>query len=249
MRLIILSDIHGNLEALEAVLADAGRFQASPAGPASLVCLGDLVGYGANPEEVVRTVRAAGALAVRGNHEMGLAGRAMRGRFNPQAWAAVRWTASKLSRASLDWLKELPTSLVLEGCRFVHGLPPDDVDTYVTWASLESIRQAMTGLPEEICFVGHTHLLGVVSFAGDEIVRSRLAEGARVLAAGSLHLVNAGSVGQPRDGDPRAKYCLFDPASRELTVRFVPYDAKSAAQKILDSGQPAVFAERLLREG
>jgi len=278
MRLTILSDIHGNLEALGAVLEDARNLQALPpdttrlfgladpadpsptsaraaradaAGPvpSALVCLGDMVGYGADPEAVVSVLRAQGVQAVMGNHEMGLKGGRMKGRFNPQAWESVCWTASRLSSENLRWLRDLPASLSLMGCRFVHGMPPDKVDAYLNWVSRDLIRQAMLELPEKVCFVGHTHLLGLASLQGDELKRSSLEEGERLLPLDARHLVNAGSVGQPRDLDPRAKYCLFDTASRELTVRFVPYDAEAAARKILELGQPKVFAERLLRSG
>jgi len=246
MPLIVLSDIHGNLEALKAVLEDAGKLTN---GRSTVVCLGDMVGYGADPEEVVRAMRKAGALAVLGNHEVGVLRPDTRDRFNSQAWEAVRWAASRLTAESSRWLASLKVSLVVQGCRFVHGLPPDDVDTYLFQASPERVRRAMARLSEDVCFVGHTHLLGLTSLAGGELRQSLLKEGSRVLEPGERHLVNAGAVGQPRDGDPRAKYCLFDPASRELTVRFVSYDARKAAGKILEAGQPRIFAERLLMGG
>jgi diadenosine tetraphosphatase ApaH/serine/threonine PP2A family protein phosphatase len=241
MRLVVLSDIHGNLEALHAVLQDAGVV----APGAQLVCLGDIVGYGADPEEAVRTVRGRGVLSVLGNHEMGVNDPSSRGRFNPQAWEAVRWASSKLSKESREWLNELPASLSLGGCRFVHGLPPDEVDTYLFQASTGHVVRVMTDIPEDVSFVGHTHQLRLVSLREGRLDGTRLSEGRQVLEPGVRHIVNAGAVGQPRDGNPKAKYCLYDTHSRELTVRFVSYDAATAAQKIIDAGQPRVFAERL----
>ena len=242
MRLIILSDIHGNLEALNAVLKDAEKFAV---GRAQVVCLGDMVGYGANPEEVVQALRGLGVQAVLGNHEEGVIDPNSRGSFNPQAWQTVRWAAAQLSDRNKKWIAGLPASLSLEGCRFTHGLPPGDVHTYLFQASAQEVLKAMAQIPEEVCFVGHTHQLRLLSIIGNELKQERLEEGVRVLAPGVRYIVNAGAVGQPRDGDPRAKFCVYDPASRELTVRFVSYDAKAAAGKILAAGQPRVFAERL----
>ena len=241
MKLAVLSDIHGNIEALEAVLRDAA--QSAPG--AQLVCLGDIVGYGADPEQAVRAVRRAGVLSVLGNHEMGVNDPASRGRFNPQAWEAVKWASSRLSEESREWLGELPSSRVMDGCRFVHGLPPDEVDTYLFQASNGHVVRGMTGIPEEVSFVGHTHQLRLLSLRNGRLEGTRLAEGGRVLEPGIRHIVNAGAVGQPRDGNPKAKYCLYDTLSRELTVRFVSYDAATAAQKIIAAGQPRVYADRL----
>ena len=242
MRLFILSDIHGNLEALEAVLRDAEKFADNHS---VFVCLGDLVGYGANPEEVAQTVRKLGALTVLGNHEKGVVDPGSRGNFNPQAWQAVCWAASQLSGQNKGWIAELPASLSLEGCRFVHGLPPNDVNSYLFQASPQKLRQAMDQISEDVCFVGHTHMLRLVSLVGDEVTAERLEQGMRILPPGVRFIVNAGAVGQPRDDDLRAKYCIYDPTTRELTVRFVSYDAKTAARKILAAEQPRVFAERL----
>ncbi|GFK93535.1 hypothetical protein NNJEOMEG_01369 [Fundidesulfovibrio magnetotacticus] len=239
MVLIVLSDIHANLEALEAVLEDAGRL-APPDSP--VICLGDLVGYGADPDAVVSLVRARQALAVRGNHEMGVADPKTRRRFNPLAWDAVRWAGARLSPDNLRWVASLPIHLSLEGCRFVHGLPPDEVDTYLFQASSAHVGEVMAQLPETVCFIGHTHQLRLVSLAPDGLRNQRIAQGSYPLDPSWRHLVNAGSVGQPRDGDPRAKYCLFDTEASTLTVHSVEYDAARAARKILDSGQPRAFA-------
>jgi len=242
MRLTILSDIHANLEALLAVLDDARR-ETEPGEP--MICLGDMIGYGADPDAVVTLLRARDVLAVKGNHEMGAADPATRGRFNPQAWKAVRWARARLSAGNLAWIADLPAHLEVEGCRFVHGLPPEAVDTYLFQASSEEVAAILASLPERVCFIGHTHQLRLVSLVEGLLRNQRLGEGSRLLEPGGRHLVNAGAVGQPRDGDARAKYCLFDTRSRRLTVRCVPYDAGTAARKILDAGQPRVFAERL----
>ncbi|WP_243358348.1 metallophosphoesterase family protein [Fundidesulfovibrio terrae] len=241
MRLIVLSDIHGNLEALLAVLADARRV----APGAAIVCLGDVVGYGADPEAAARMVMESGAACVMGNHEMGVTDLRSRSRFNPQAWDSVLWARSRLSPETRRWMAGLPASLSLEGCRFVHGLPPDEVDTYLFQASAAKAVQAMEGIAEDVCFVGHTHQLRLVRVENGRLSGGRLEEGVSRLAPTVKYIVNAGAVGQPRDGNPKAKYCLYEPASRELVVRFVDYDAQAAADKIIASGQPRVYADRL----
>jgi predicted phosphodiesterase len=242
MKLAILSDIHANIEALAAVLDDARH--AAPG--ARLVCLGDMVGYGADPEAAVQAMMAAGAACVKGNHEAGVVDPSRKRRFNPQAWEALRWAASRLSRASVEWLMPLPASLRIGGCHFVHGMPPADVDAYLTQTTPGRLRRIMEEADWEVCFVGHTHRLRLASLMGGEIRDLRLEAGTRALEPGARHLVNAGAVGQPRDGDRRAKYLIFDPEGRELTVRFVDYDFEAAAGKIIASGQPQTFAERLL---
>jgi len=205
-----------------------------------------MVGYGADPEGVVRRVRESGITAVLGNHETGVLSAKARSHFNPQAWDAVRWAASRLSDESLAWIAGLPFSLSVQGCHLAHGLPPADPHAYLTQADEPRLRRLMGQIPEDVCFVGHTHRLKLVTIRPDAFTRCSLFEGTVRLERGPRHIVNAGAVGQPRDGDPRAKYLIFDPVSRALTVRYVSYDAQTAAAKILASGQPRVFAERLV---
>ncbi|WP_243368442.1 metallophosphoesterase family protein [Fundidesulfovibrio soli] len=243
--MIVLSDIHANLEALEAVLADIRATGAQ--GP--MVFLGDMVGYGADPEAVVRRVRALGALAVQGNHEAGVSDEGRARRFNPVAWDVVRWTREHLSSESREWLAGLPRFLSLDGCRLVHGMPPQSVDKYLFQTEEADVRAIMGNLQEPVSFVGHTHLLRLVSLGpGDEYSSKRLVCGVRVLEPGARHMVNCGAVGQPRDGDCHAKYVVYDPAARELEVRYVAYDALGAARKIIAAGLPAAYAERLTDE-
>ena len=243
MHLAILSDIHANSEALQAVLENlASRF---PVSPPRIVCLGDMVGYGAEPEAVVTLLRQREVLAVMGNHELGVVKPGCRRFFNPQARQNVAWTAAALSGASLAWLAALPFFLNLSCCRMVHGLPPDHPTLYLNGVSDPDLASILRRLPQTCCFVGHTHRLGHVSLGTEGLTRSPLGQGSTYLAPHERHLINAGAVGQPRDGDIQAKYCLFDTSSRLLEVCFVPYDANRAGQKILDAGLPAVYARRL----
>lgn len=240
MRLAILSDIHGNLEALQAVLEDLDR-----QGVDRTACLGDVVGYGPDPEEVVALVRGRGLPCVLGNHELGLTDVRQRRWFNPPTRESLRVTRSLLSAGSLAWLGGLPRALVLEGCRLVHGFPPDSVVTYLFEVGDEQLQVEMARLAEEVCFVGHTHLLELVSLGPGGLSRRPLKQGVTVLEAGGRHLVNAGAVGQPRDGDSRAKYVIWDDRARELSVRCLEYDHAATAAKILARGLPEINARRL----
>jgi diadenosine tetraphosphatase ApaH/serine/threonine PP2A family protein phosphatase len=239
MQLAVISDIHANLEAFEAVLADIDQL-----GIGDVVSLGDNVGYGADPEAVARQVRARGIPSVMGNHELALAEQDVRERLNPFAQEALRRTRALLSEETLVWAAGLPRFMVRGGMRFVHGFPPDRVSTYMFELANPEIERRMAGMEEALCFVGHTHELELASLDRTGLRRGPLEDA--VLPESGRHLVNAGSVGQPRDGDPRAKYVLWDAETRRLEVRRVPYDNRMAAAKIVKAGMPEGYARRLL---
>ncbi|NDY42689.1 metallophosphoesterase family protein [Dissulfurirhabdus thermomarina] len=241
MRLAVLSDIHGNLEAFRAVLADVAA-----AGADRAVCLGDIVGYGADPEACVALVRERGIACIQGNHDLGVVSPAQARRFNPSARVSLEITKRLLSPGARDFLAALPRTLVVGDAWCVHGFPPDSVDTYLWQATGREIAEALRALPVPLCFVGHTHELALVRVGpGDVVVQSGFGPGGLILGPGERVLVNAGSVGQPRDGDSRAKYVVWDDAARTLEVRRVPYDVAAAAEKILAAGFPAYNAQRL----
>jgi predicted phosphodiesterase len=239
MRFAVLSDIHANMEAFEAVLADIDS-----TGVSEIVCLGDTIGYGAEPEDAVRLLRARNIPSVLGNHEAGLVD--PNGWFNPQVRSSMRLTKRLLSFDSLTFLRNLPRCRVRNGIRFVHGFPPDSVSTYLFEKSDEELRVEMGRMEERICFLGHTHELELVSLNGNEVIRRKLRQGLHVLPLNGAYLVNVGSVGQPRDQDLRAKYILFDPITGVLEVRCIAYDARSTAAKIIALGLPRSYASRLL---
>ena len=239
MRIAVLSDIHGNLEALREVLDDLDRLDVD-----RTVSLGDNVGYGPEPEAVVRTLRERGIPSVMGNHEWALGRPENLGWFNPAAREALVRTEALLSEPSLSCCRSLPASLTLEGCRFVHGLPPDDLLTYLFQADAVDLERTLAALEEETCFVGHTHELLLVEVGEKGLEAGRLGEGRHELREGR-RLVNAGSVGQPRDGDNRAKYVIWDPEARGLEVRFLSYDIQRTAEGIVAAGIPQVYADRL----
>lgn len=233
----ILSDIHGNLEALEAVWRDMAAFDV-----ARVVCLGDMIGYGPNPEEVLASIRARGALCCMGNHELGVAFRRERSWFNPTARKGLAMTMELLSPDSLAFIATLPRVLCLEGARFVHGFPPDSVTTYLYAASDAEVLDWFSR-GESLTFVGHTHELILVEGGERALVRREL--GRESFALVRPCLVNAGSVGQPRDGNNNAKYLLWDTVGGAVTVRFVPYDIGVTVSKIHGRGFPEYFATRL----
>ncbi|MFQ6673092.1 MAG: metallophosphoesterase family protein [Candidatus Tectimicrobiota bacterium] len=240
MRVAILSDIHGNLEALEAVLAYV-------AGQAvdRLVCLGDLVGYGADPNPCCERIREVTIEVVAGNHDHAAVGLTDVTQFNPFARQAAEWTARVLARDHRHYLERLPFTLTLaeEGATLVHATPRGPE----AWAYLFDPVEA---LPEfgafttQWCFIGHTHCPvvfvrtpngGVMGVPAD---RLRGQDGYR-------YIVNVGSVGQPRDGDPRAAYAVYDHATGTLELHRVAYDIEAAQDKIRTAGLPPVLAERL----
>ncbi len=252
----VLSDAHGNLEALRAVLADADN-----AGAARLLCLGDMVGYGPEPDACVRTLRQRGVRSTLGNHELGLVEAQARGFFNPQARKALDRTRALLSDDSLMYFRSLPRSFEDAGALFVHGCPPALVTKYLYELDDDGLREAFRLYANRLCFVGHTHELAHILLIPGEgkdggharIERKPLpGKGGVSLDPTARHIINVGAVGQPRDGDNRAKYILWRPgadgadgAPGVVEVRRVRYDIEKTAAGIIERGLPKVYADRL----
>lgn len=233
----VISDIHGNLEALEAVLEDAGREGAN-----RIICLGDVVGYGADPNMCLDRVRSEAAAAVLGNHDAAAVDLGLSEGFNDVAKAAIRWTAETLREDNRDALRTLPFFFAENGVRYVHASPDEpEAWHYVqteeeAWASLEAC-------PEPFCFIGHSHVPFRVLVRGGRL--SALESPVLELKPDDRALVNVGSVGQPRDGDWRASYALFDEQAGRVVARRVEYDIERATRKIREAGLPEVLAARL----
>ncbi len=238
MLVAVLSDIHGNIEALEAVWQDMAPLQIG-----QVVCLGDVVGYGPNPEEAVNSVRERDVLCCMGNHELGIVNATERAWFNATAQKGLGLTAELLSSESLRYMASLPRYVCLAGARFVHGFPPDNVTTYLFQVDEGEIT-AWFERGEVLTFVGHTHELGLVSRGGAGVARRDLVR-ERFVLDGSPCIVNAGSVGQPRDGNNKAKYLIWNTQTGMIEVRFVPYDIERTVAKIRERGFPEYYATRL----
>ncbi|HEX5107800.1 MAG TPA: metallophosphoesterase [Vicinamibacterales bacterium] len=240
MRYLVLSDIHANLEALEAALA------AGPTADAVLI-LGDLVGYGADPNAVIERVRSLPRTTmIRGNHDKVGAGIDSVRSFNHLARQAIEWTAAALTAEHRQWLAELARGpqVVDDLIEICHGAPFDE-DFYI-FDELDA-RRALSEQTRPLCLFGHTHVPAAFRFDGD-FESFGPPKGAKfdiALNDAVRYLVNCGAVGQPRDGDARAAFGVLDTARKRLTVRRVEYDVGSAQAKIIAAGLPDVLAQRL----
>lgn len=243
-RILVLSDLHANDTAFEAVLSAAeGRWDIS-------VCLGDVVGYGPDPNQVTARVRALGATTIRGNHDKAISGVMDTVDFNPVARAAVQWTQAELDPDHLSWLKALqPGPLPTDGIVLIHGAYQDE-DEYVFTPA-----QAMDGLLDSssaVTFFGHTHHQGGFSFLDSSVellqIRPRPSESftALRLEPGRRYLLNPGSVGQPRDGDPRAAFAIADLEHQIVEFWRVPYDVSAVQGRMRTAHLPEPLAQRLM---
>jgi len=252
VRYLILSDIHANLEALEAVLASAVRYD-------QVLLLGDYVGYGADPNAVIDRVRQLPVAAlIRGNHDKVAAGIATVEGFNHIARQAIAWTAEVLTPANRDWLAALPEgpSIVDGSVEICHGTTFDE-DVYV-FDDLDALR-SLRSARRPLCLFGHTHVPAIFRLGADGEANGPSRGGAALdfigpprgtsftlgLDGGSQYLVNCGAVGQPRDGDSRAAFGLVDTEARRVDILRASYDIGAAQTKIVQAGLPEVLAQRL----
>lgn len=249
MRALVLSDIHGNLDALTAVLAAARPFD-------TLWNLGDMVGYGASPNEVIDLIRPLAEITVRGNHDRVCCGLSSALGFNPVARAAALWTNRALSEENIAWLRSVPQGPLQPaspGITCAHGSPLNE-DQYIlsmrdAWAPLQQ-------MPTPLTFFGHTHLQGGFAQRDHEwqelkphyTTRDAPESISLSLAPEMRYLINPGSVGQPRDCDWRAAFAIYDSETSEVIYHRVPYDVTAAQGRILMAGLPERLAARL-REG
>jgi diadenosine tetraphosphatase ApaH/serine/threonine PP2A family protein phosphatase len=245
MRALVISDVHGNLQALDAVLAAVGEFDA-------LWNLGDIVGYGANPNEVIERVRPLATINVRGNHDRVCCGITSSVGFNPVAVEAANWTQRALSQENLEWLRAMPQGPVMATPRVMcaHGSPLHE-DHYIV--SMRDAFAPLQKMDSEITFIGHTHLQGGFSQRAEDWEEARPSysttqeaeEIGMEVPVGSRHLINPGSVGQPRDCDWRAAFAIYDDAAERVTFHRIPYDVAAAQAAILAAGLPDRLASRL----
>ena len=243
MRLLVLSDIHANLTALETVLgALKGRWDC-------VVCLGDLVGYGPDPNQVVDQVRTLSSATIRGNHDKAGCGLDSADDFNPVARKAALWTREQLSPENLEFLRNLPGGpREVDGVSLIHGaLRNEDEYVFAPAQALEGLLES----PTQVSFFGHTHYQGGFSFRDNNLQVIHLKPGpgqafaALQIEAGTRYLLNPGSVGQPRDGDPRAGCAVADLEHGVVEFWRVPYDVDAVQKRMLGAGLPEPLALRL----
>jgi predicted phosphodiesterase len=243
MRYLILSDIHANVTALDAALAAAkGKWEKA-------VCLGDVVGYGPDPNEVIDRVRSLPAIAIRGNHDKAGSGLADAEDFNPVARAVALWTRAQLTPDNKDWLEKLPVGPVtLDGFSIVHGAARDE-DEYVfaPAQALDSLLEA----PSPVTFFGHTHLQGGFTLHDDVVGALHFKPAGDNpfstlnIESGTTYLLNPGSIGQPRDGDTRAAFAIADLANHSVEFWRVPYDIEAVQKRMGAGGLPEPLIQRL----
>ncbi len=236
MRFAIFSDIHANLEAIEAVLADAHDQEAT-----HFVCLGDVVGYNANPAECIQLVQELECPVVKGNHDEQAALDSPLDGFNELAARALLWTRAALDDDQKEWLQQLRLTRLVRDFTIVHAT----LDTPDQWGYVLNTLDAGASFTYQhtcVCFFGHTHI--PVAFERDGAVHRKKFE-RLAIDPGKKYFINAGSVGQPRDGDWRAAYCLFDPEKAVVELRRIKYDLAGAQQKIRQSRLPELLADRL----
>ena len=239
MKALIVSDVHSNLQAFQAVIVDAeerGGFD-------EIWSLGDLVGYGPEPSECVELLRSHEHNAVAGNHDLAAIGKLSLDRFNPYAAAANRWTASQLTREQVEYIGNLPLTVEIDEFTLAHGSPRDPVWEYLT--TVEAAIACFTHIDTYWCIVGHSHMpflcipradgAAFMGFPQDRVIQ--LDEGALI--------VNPGSVGQPRDGDPRASYVIYDDAVQTLVHHRVAYDIEATQAKMRERQLPDYLIDRL----
>ena len=236
MKFAILGDIHANLEGLNAVLKDASEQEVT-----HYACVGDVVGYNANPVECLEKVRELNCPVVRGNHDHYCAFDEDLTGFHPLAADVVDWTRRQLSAEQREYLKNLRYVSTLEQFTVVHST----LDTPEMWGYVFDSLEAEANFNYQttsLCFFGHTHV--PLAFEKGNGIRSGLYTKIN-LVLGKKYFINVGSVGQPRDGDPRAAYVVYDVDNKEIELRRIPYDIQITQQKILDAGLPGRVAARL----
>jgi predicted phosphodiesterase len=241
VRYLILSDIHANLTALDTCLEAAkGRWEKA-------ACLGDVVGYGPDPNEVIDRVRSLDAITIRGNHDKAVSGVADAGDFNPVARAAALWTRKQLRADNQEWLENLPTGpIFVDGFSIIHGAVHDE-DEYV-FAPAQAI-DSLADAPSPVTFFGHTHVQGGFTLCDEKVtairVQSTEARSTLEIDAGTTYLLNPGSVGQPRDGDPRAGFAIADLPNASVEFWRVPYNIEAVQRRMQASGLPEPLVLRL----
>lgn len=240
MKYGVLGDIHGNISALRTVLE---RMRAE--GVDQVLSVGDVVGYGGAPRECIQLLRDVGAIVVKGNHDAACTGELDDRHFNVHARTAVRWTQTVLGTEDIEWLRSLPLVATLEHCQVAHGtlFRPELYDYILSTTDADPSLDVME---RPVCFVGHSHVPIALLRLREEPGRTAYSlDGDIDVGEAHVSLVNVGSVGQPRDEDPRTAYAMYDTEAERVCIYRVDYDIEREAQRIRAAGLPGVLADRL----
>jgi predicted phosphodiesterase len=243
LRIAVLSDIHGNLEALKSVKDDLETQNID-----QVICLGDNVGYGPDPESVVSLIREEEYRSVLGNHEFALRDERGRRWLNFQAAENNEATQELLSSENMQYSCSLPGYIEVDGAHFVHGYPKDNVFRYLNRQPDATLLKLFESSHAKLFFIGHTHKLQMITAIKGEVVRGKLEICALDLHSEQKYIFNCGSVGQPRDTDNRAKYLIWDSERQSVEVRAVEYNYKKTMKKIEQRGFPKAYAFRLQKK-
>jgi diadenosine tetraphosphatase ApaH/serine/threonine PP2A family protein phosphatase len=238
MRLAILADIHSNLEAFEAVLGDAD----SRGGFDKIWCLGDVVGYGPDPSECIKRLRQFEHVCIAGNHDWAAIGKMDTSEFNPVAAAAAHWTAEHLTDEDRHYLLSLPFILCEDGFTLAHGSPREPIWEYLL--STEAAQDNFAYFETDCCLVGHSHIPLIFELVANEAVYREFGEANLKLEERRM-IINPGGVGQPRDGDPRASYAIYDSEAQTVIHYRVEYDIPATQKKMAKQGLPTPLILRL----
>jgi len=240
MRYVLISDIHGNLEALQASLDIAGQLE-----PYQLMCLGDIVGYGADPTACLDEIGERANLILAGNHDLAVAGTIPFNDFNDIARQSIEWTRKRLSEEDQELLSSLPLQYVDSDYCFTHASPIDPIEfSYVR--TMEDVASVFDAIGQKFCFVGHTHLPVLVRLDEKTGKMEVIREPRIQIENHSRYFVNVGSIGQPRDNNPDACMVVLDEDTQTLEFLRVPYDITTSQEKIISQGLPSFLAERLV---
>ena len=236
-KILIISDIHSNFEALQAVLQAAGSYD-------SAWCLGDLVGYGPDPNECIDRVRQLpGLKCLIGNHDAAVLGKLDLAAFNPEAFASINWTKTVLTEENFDFLASLPEKTKIDQVTISHGSPRNPIWEYLL--DLHTVVSNFSYFDTPYCFVGHTHIPVYYAYNGNGHVDWHVPRPGEPVALTYQVIANPGSVGQPRDRDPRASFAFYYPDEQRWELRRIEYDISAVQKRILDAGLPQRHAIRL----
>jgi len=234
-----MADIHANLTAFNAVLEDMER----RGGVAEIWCLGDIVGYGPDPHHCIELLRRYNHVCVAGNHDWAAIGKISTADFNPDAALACQWTSGQLSQGDIQYLKNLPLTIDKDIFTLVHGSPREPIWEYVISTSIA--WQNFSFFRSPYCLVGHSHVPLVFKEDNGSCTFSRLVDNIGLALGESRLILNPGGVGQPRDGDPRASYAIYDSDTRMVRLHRIPYDVAAVQDRMMEKGLPVRLVTRL----